>query len=378
LNFVVLPLPSNEFQLVPMVGGLNLPVSMAFAPDGRLFVNEQKSGNVRIVDTTVTPWSLQPTPWCTVLVHTAGFEQGLLGITLDPAFSTNGFVYVYRTAVASGPLPARNQVVRYHDAAGVCQGGSETVILDGIPSSDDHNGGIMQFGPDGSLYVTTGDAQNSSLAQVKTSLAGKVLRINPADGTGLPDNPFFGNASADPRVLSCGHRNIFGLTFDPITLAPVITENGPNDSDEINRIVPGGNYGWNSAGASGILNDPPNYSDVTKTIDPIAIFFPPPPGGPGGTIAPTGILPITGSAYPESMQNSLLFVDFVGGNFRRLMLGGVSRTDLAAPPITSPGGVGPLTDLKKGLDGFIYASGLGNYMQPDQGKIFLVQPTTSP
>ena len=173
LNITVSQPPSGDLQLQSALPGLNFPVGMSLAPDGRIFFNERLTGAIRIIN---QQWQLVSTPFCQLTVL-AGNEQGLLGLTLDPNFASNHFVYVYYTA--SGP---KNRVVRYTESSGQCVQGSETVILDDIPSSSIHNAGIIQFGPDGKLYIITGDTDNTANSQSLTSLAGKILRLNP-DGT---------------------------------------------------------------------------------------------------------------------------------------------------------------------------------------------------
>jgi glucose/arabinose dehydrogenase len=111
-------------------------------------------------------------------------------------------------------------------------------ILDGIPAADRNDGGRIKFGPDGKLYIATGDARQPELAQNGGSLAGKILRLNP-DGTIPEDNPFEGSP-----VYSYGHRNIQGLAWDPATGEMYASEHGDEGNDEINRIKPGANYGW--------------------------------------------------------------------------------------------------------------------------------------
>jgi aldose sugar dehydrogenase len=333
LNFTVSQPPSSDLQLqLPaIISGLNFPVGMSLAPDGRVFFNERLTGAIRIIN---PQWQLVNQPFCQLTVATSG-EQGLLGLTLDPDFANNKFVYVYHTA--SSPL--RNRVVRYTESNGSCT--QETIILDNLPASTNHNGGIIQFRPDGKLYVIIGDAENTANAQSLTSLAGKILRVNP-DGSAPSDNPFFTNASINAKlVFSLGHRNSYGFTFHGHTGHLWETENGPGDNDEINRIVAGGNYGWPTVG--GIANNP-NF------LNPILAYTP--------TIAPTGIIaiPANSTVYPTAYRNNLLFVDFNGGKIRRVVLSGADLTQLGTSSIAYNGGQGGLLSLMLGADGFVYVS----------------------
>jgi glucose/arabinose dehydrogenase len=322
---------TGGLQLQPVLSNVNFPVGLAQSPDGRVFFNERLTGNIRII---APPWQLVSTPFCQLSIATNG-EQGLLGLTLDPNFSTNHFAYVYYTAAA----PVRNRVVRYTETNSLCT--QETVILDNLPAGPNHDGGVIQFGPDGKLYVIIGDTGDSANAQDVTSLAGKMFRLNP-DGSNPTDNPFIANADANAKkVFSLGHRNSFGFTFHPLTGHLWETENGPNDNDEINRLVAGGNYGWPTVG--GIAGNP-NFND------PILAFTP--------TIAPTGIIAVPGntSLYPAEYRNSLLFADFNEGKIRRVVLAGGSLDQLGSSTIVYDGGNGGLLSLMLGTDGFVYVS----------------------
>jgi len=325
LPFSVAAPPAGEFQLQPVLTGLDIPVAMAVAPDGRIFYNELTTGNIRIID---PGWQLRPQAFYQLQVAT-GVEKGLLGIALDPDFANNRFVYVYHTVNSN---PVRNRVVRLTEVNH--QGTDETVILDDLPASDIHNGGNIHFGPDGKLYISVGDANQPILAQDISYLGGKILRINP-NGSIPGDNPFPGSL-----VYALGLRNSFDFTFHPHTGHLWATENGPDDNDEVNRIVSGGNYGWPTV--RGIANNP-------LFVDPLVAFTP--------TIAPTGIIAVgSNSAYPTQYHDNLLFADFNTGQIRRLVLAGAALTQLGTLSVAYNGGQGSLLDLVQGPDGFIYVS----------------------
>lgn len=219
-------------QAVEWVRGLEIPWSVAFAPDGRAFVTE-RPGRVRVV----RDGRLDPQPAAILPVAHVG-EGGLLGIALHPRFPNPAYVYLYYTYPGDG---LRNRVERFRE-----QGGKlvrDRVVVDDIPGAFVHDGGRIRFGPDGMLYVGTGDARQPSLAQDPRSLAGKILRVTP-DGGVPADNPFPGSP-----VYSLGHRNVQGLAWHPDTRRLYSTEHGPSGEkgfahDEVNLIRPGANYGW--------------------------------------------------------------------------------------------------------------------------------------
>lgn len=329
-NFNVQQPPSGDLQLQPMLSGLNFPVGLSLAPDGHIFYSERLTGAIRIIN---PGWQLDPIPFCQISVAISG-EQGLLGLTLDPNFSSNGFVYVYYTV--SGET--MNRVSRFTNSGGGC---SEAIVLDGLPVSGIHNGGIINFGPDGKLYVVIGDVAVSSNAQDLTSLAGKILRVNP-DGSAPSDNPFSGSGNTNTdKIFSYGHRNSYGFTFHPSNGVLWESENGPNDNDEVNRVVPGDNYGWPIVGG---MSGNPNY------IDPIVAFNP--------VIAPTGIIaiPENSAVYPQAYRSNLLMAAWNDGTIRLII---PNQSNPGLPGTTSvayTGGTGGLLSLMLGSDGYVYVS----------------------
>lgn len=215
----------KEFTIV---SNLDIPWSLAFLPNGNLLITE-RNGKVFMVSKNFND---EPKEMSVINGVKAG-EGGLLGIAIHPNYDLNNYIYLYYTYGESGGN-SLNRVSKF-----VFDGNSlkdEEIILDNIPGNNNHNGGRIKFGPDGLLYIGTGDAQNPSLAQNKNSLAGKILRVND-DGKPVKDNPF-GN-----EVYSYGHRNVQGLTWDE-TQALWTTEHGASAKDELNKIEKGGNYGW--------------------------------------------------------------------------------------------------------------------------------------
>jgi glucose/arabinose dehydrogenase/putative cell wall-binding protein len=231
--------------------GLRLPWDVAFTPDGRTFLTERDTGRLLEIDEDGARQTVQ-----TIAVNDAG-EGGLLGLAVSPEYTEDGLLYAYMTTRSD------NRVVRFRP------GSEPEPVVAGIPRANIHNGGRIAFGPDGMLYIATGDAADPSLAQDRDSLAGKILRVNP-DGSVPPDNPF------GTRVWTYGHRNVQGLAWNADG-AMYASELGPACDDEINRIVAGRNYGWpdacgqTRAGAEApvIVRQPPeaSWSGATFLVD---------------------------------------------------------------------------------------------------------------
>ena len=219
-----------------IVDEVDFPVAICYL-DKKDILFTEKNGAVRVIENG----RLLKKPMKKFNV-TTGFERGLLGIACR-----DRMVYVYYTYTDG--IKTFNRVVSFPP---------ERVILDNIPGAIIHNGGILSFGPDGKLYISTGDAKDEESAQDIKSLSGKILRINP-DGTIPEDNPFRGSP-----VWSVGHRNIFGMSFDEKGNL-YVTENGTSRDDEINLIKRGKNYGWPVV--LGMSNDS-RFEDPIKTYTP--------------------------------------------------------------------------------------------------------------
>ena len=222
--------PELGIKVETVAENLKVPWEIAFASDGRIFLTE-RIGDLRVIQDGKLSEPI-------LSLDVSGTEGGLLGLTLDPAFDDNHFIYLYYSYFDSGDI--YNRIVRYTEQDNKLV--DEKILLDKIPGSQWHDGGRLKFGPDGLLYAATGDASNYNLSQELDSLAGKILRINP-DGTIPDDNPF-GTA-----VYSLGHRNPQGIDWHPDSQILVATEHGPSGErgrahDEVNVIFSGKNYGW--------------------------------------------------------------------------------------------------------------------------------------
>lgn len=216
--------------------GLKNTWDVAFAPDGRMFVTE-RVGNL-LVYSSALPGAPQLANIAVPGVRQNG-EGGLMSVELDPAFAQNGYLYL---CASRDDGTWRNQVLRY-----VVQGNAlvfdRFVIRDGMLAASNHDGCRIRFGPDGKLWITMGDAGNGTNAQSPTRLNGKVLRVN-GDGTIPSDNPVIAGAAGRSAIFAWGNRNPQGLAFEPGTGRVFEVEHGDSTHDEINILVPGGNYGY--------------------------------------------------------------------------------------------------------------------------------------
>jgi glucose/arabinose dehydrogenase len=223
--------PELGVKVETVAENLTIPWSIDWTPDGMILFTE-RNGNLRAIQNG----QLLQEPLLSLGV--GGVEGGLLGVAVDPNYSENNYIYLYYTY--NEFLSTSNKLVRYQIVDGMVN--EDKVLIEGIPGGPFHDGGRIQFGPDGKLYVTTGEAGNPELSQDLNSLGGKILRIN-SDGTIPDDNPW-----KNSLIYSIGHRNPQGIDWDDSGNL-IATEHGPSGwrgtaHDEVNVIIPGGNYGW--------------------------------------------------------------------------------------------------------------------------------------
>jgi glucose/arabinose dehydrogenase len=326
-------LPSGFTRLPFATGFGSFLTAIAVAPDGRLFVTEV-GGAIRVVRDGV----LQPQPFATVAALTGG-ERGLLGIALAPGFGTMGYVYVYYTTSENG---AHNRVSRF-PAFGDVAGGAEEVLVDlpALSTATNHNGGALQFGPDGKLYVGVGENANPSLAPLLTSPFGKLLRFN-ADGTIPSDNPFFAQTSGINRsIWAKGLRNPYTFAFQPGTGRLHINDVGQVSWEEVDLGRAGADYGWpETEGATSLAAyDSPilayGHSGSPTLFNGGAIvggaFYNPP-------------VALFGAAY----VGDYFFADYVAGWIYRLDWENGNRAYAFASTGANP------TGLAVGIDGALY------------------------
>jgi glucose/arabinose dehydrogenase len=320
---------------------------MAFLSDGTMFFTERGPGtvNVRLPNTAINH----------VVTPPDVTAEGMMGLAVDPNFASNQLIYACYITLNDV------RVVRWqvnNTFNGVVGGG--TVLVDGITLGNDHHGCRVAFGPDGKLWVTNGDGAIGTLPQDLNSLNGKILRIN-SDGSAPGDNPFVGQ-SGDDRIYTFGHRNPQGIAFQPGSGQPYGIEHGPNVNDEVNRLVPGGNGGWDPV---------PGYNEFTPMTDlqkfPDAMI-PAWRSGDGGTFAPSGGTFLTGSQW-KSWQNQLVVAFLKDSKARVMFLDGNGNVSFATPILEN--GV-RLRTAVEGPDGKLYiATDIGG----GNGAIWKVTPS---
>jgi glucose/arabinose dehydrogenase len=340
------------------VASVPIPTTLAFTPDGRLLVTSQ-SGALRVIE----DGTLLSTPALDLSPRICSqSERGLLGIATDPAFAANHFIYLYYTAATPTCVNRVSRFVLSDD--NVVNPASEDVLLDNIPSpGGNHNGGDLQFGKDGYLYVSVGDGgcdydgdsgcgiDNAAARDLK-ALVGKVLRIT-SDGGVPPGNPFLGPNSArcnltgrtDPgktcqEIYAWGLRNPFRIPFDPNASGTrfYINDVGQDTWEEIDLGQAGADYGWNvregfcAAGSSTDCGPPP-----VGMTNPIFAYH-----HANGCVAITGGAFVPNGVWSASYDGSYLFADYNCGTIFRLIPGG-SGTFTATDFATGLGSGGPIT-----------------------------------
>lgn len=322
-------------------GGFADPTTMAFAPDGRLFVAEQR-GTLRIVK----DGRLLGAPFVNLSAKIdASGERGLLGVALDPQFAANRYVYVYYTQKATGSTPAHNRVGRFVANGDTAAPGSERTIMR-LPNlvAKNHNGGAIHFGKDGRLYVAVGDNARREFAPSLDSRFGKILRVN-RDGSIPSDNPYYRNTRVkglNKAIWARGLRNPYSFDIQPGTGRIHINDVGWQRWEEVNVGARGANYGWPSyegpSGPSPLVRPIHAYRHGSSANTGCAItggaFYNPPASAP--------------YAFPASYVGDYYFADFCSGWIRKLDLATKGVTTFKAASDERP------VDLKVGPEGDLY------------------------
>lgn len=287
-SFETVQSEQHAFSVEVLTDALTYPWALSFLPDGAALITE-RGGTLRL-------WAdgrLDPRPVANVPDVWARGQGGLLDVLAHPDFETNGWVYL-SLSHPDGPNSAHTRVVRavFDRAAHALT--DVTVIVDALPTGQGgrHFGSRLAFGPDGTLYISTGERGDRPRAQDPTDLAGKILRLNP-DGSVPEDNPFVGRSDVRPEIFATGTRNAQGMDVHPDTGAIWFQEHGPRGGDELNVAKAGANYGWP------VITYGTNYSGTPMgegshkpgMEQPIYYWDP--------SIAPSGLAIYDGDAFPN-------------------------------------------------------------------------------
>ena len=318
---------SYEVKLV--ADNLYVPWSIVFTDPDRILITE-RNGKLRIIQNGI----LSEKPLKVFEEVSSNGEEGLMGLALDPDYKENKFIYLSYAYGGSDKMSVK--VVRYKDEGDRLS--DEKTIMDGLPAERYHAGCRLRFGPDGKLYITTGDAGERKLAQDINTLYGKILRINP-DGTIPADNPF-----PDSPVWSYGHRNPQGIDWYPGTDILYSTEHGPSGfdgpggGDEVNIIVKGGNYGWPVVS---------HKESKEGMISPVLEFTP--------AIAPASGMFYRSDSIPQ-FKNNYFFGCLRGSGIMRVEIDKNDPSRIISNEILAEVNFGRIRDIAQGPDGAIYFS----------------------
>jgi aldose sugar dehydrogenase len=342
---------SVKFHVETMISGLEVPWSIVFTPDNRILITE-RPGRVRVVENG----KLKEQPLYVVSDVESTSEAGLMDLTLHPQFAKNRWLYL---SYAYNDKGIKVRVVRFRETGSTLT--DRKLIIEDIPAARNHAGCRAKFGPDGKLYITTGDASEKELAQHLNSLAGKTLRLND-DGSVPSDNPFVNQPKVRPEIWSYGHRNAQGIDWHPDTGLQFQTEHGPSGfdgpggGDEFNLVEKGKNYGWPAI----------HHADKRAGMETPLIEFTP------------AVAPASGMFYRGN-----LFKEFKGNYFFGCLRGtGLMRVVVDGRGVKSyekllDGEFGRLRDVSEGPDGAIYVStsnrdGRGSAVKNDDRILRLV------
>ncbi len=343
------------WKVEEVITDLDTPWEMEFAPNGDLYFTERIGTLNRVPAGTKAKQMIATVPDSTE----TGGEGGLMGLALHPNFEENRWIYLSYTAGSNGQYEVK--VMRYRVGESSLE--EPTLILGGIEGGTNHDGCALAFGPDGKLYITTGERYRRELAQQMDSLNGKTLRVND-DGSVPADNPFVNQEGALPQIWSYGHRNAQGIAWQPGSGLQFQAEHGPSGADgpgggdEVNIVEKGKNYGW-----------PQISHEETRTgmEKGILVYTP--------AVAPAGAAFYTGDKI-AGWENDFFFTCLRGQ--------GVIRVELNGRNVTGQEHIlknyGRMRAITMGPDGYLYVgtSNKDGRGRPQQGddKILRVVPNS--
>jgi glucose/arabinose dehydrogenase len=340
----------GSIRVMPVTGGLEIPWSLAFLPNGDILVTE-KIGRLRII----RGGTLDPRPIAGVPpVWTTG-QGGLFEVALHPKYLENQVLYL--SYAKPGERGAATALARGRFGGTTLIELKEIFVADNWGTGRPHFGGKIAFGADGMLYLSTGERGERDKAQDTTLHHGVILRLRD-DGTVPPDNPFAGKQGFRPEVYSYGHRNVQGLAFDAAGQLWA-NEHGPQGGDELNRILPGRNYGWP------LVTFGREYSgeDIPQRPGSAAIEYPVVHWTP--SIGMSGLAIYSGGRFPAWKGN--MFVGLSGQHIQRVGFndrGPVGRETLLGELRLR------VRDVRQGPDGLLYVAAEGN----PGGGVLRVEP----
>ena len=334
----------NHFQNEVLTVGLNQPTTLVFLPGGAMLVGELGGAVRRVMPPYTQP---DPTPFLQITNIARNYSnQGLYTIAVDPAFTTNHYIYVFYTL----GTPNHDRLSRFTVNQSLTSAGSELVLYeDPGESGADHHGGAIMFGNDNMLYLTTGEEFWGPTAQDMSNPEGKILRLNPADGSPAPGNPFLNSPGVDPRIWASGLRNPFRGYYDAPTGRMIFGDVGYQTTEEIDVGAAGANYGWPDA--EGPSSNPAFTNPVFSYTHA------------GHDSAVVGGFVYHGTQFPSSYQGSYFYADYAKHFIRRLTFdadGHVTGDYNFEPPDGSlDGPFGDIVYLTEGPDGALYYADLG-------------------